>query len=119
MGLNFILKTAIPHTKAWKADFQDAARDMFAADCVVIDRSYLASQRDPAALELGDHVNVRLSGNQVLVYKDICLVAEIVKPSLDLIENLNSCYGILSGQVDDTNEMAKVVSVRVGRREKK
>ncbi len=116
MGLNFIHKTAVTHTTAWSTEYQKAAQDMFAAPCDVIDRTYLAPMRDKGVLNVGDCVNVRLMNERVLVYKDLQLAAEIDKPSLDLRESLNSCYGILPGQIEETNDLAGVASVHVGAR---
>ena len=116
MGLNFIHKTAASHTKAWSAEFQKASRDMFAADCIVVDRTYLATIRDRDLLKNGDCVNVRLVEKRVCVYKELRFAAEIEKPSLDLLENLNTCFGILPGQVEETNDLAGVASVHVGGR---
>lgn len=116
MGLNFIHKTAATHTTAWNAEFHKAAQDIFAAPCGVIDRTYLAPMYGKDLLKEGDCINVRLIEERVLVYKELQLAAEIDKPSMDLRESLNSCYGILPGQIDEVNDLAGVVSVHVGER---
>lgn len=112
MGLNFVHKTAVAHRTAWAAEFRRAAGDMFAASCKVIDRTYLAAIVGND-LNDGDDVNVRLINERVLVYKDLSLAGEIDKPSLDLVETLKSCYGILPGQIEETNDLG-FASVHVG-----
>jgi hypothetical protein len=64
-----------------------------------------------------DPVTVRLSNDRVLVLKDIFPLAEIEKPSLDLIETLGACHGVLAGFIDETNNFAGTVSVYVGSKE--
>jgi hypothetical protein len=115
MGLNYIYKTRLPNTKSWSAAFQRASRDIFSADCLIVDRTYLAPLRDATVLKSGDFVNVRLIEEKVLIFKDIRIAAEIEKPSLDLLENLNCANGILPGEVEEVNELAGVASVHVGR----
>lgn len=117
MGLDFLRKTALSHNKAWSVEFRQAADDLFAPTYMSIRRSFLASIYEEGVLEEGDPVTVRLSNDRVLVLKDIYPLAEIEKPSLDLIETLSACHGVLAGFIDETNNLARVVSVRVGEKE--
>ena len=117
MGVDFLSKTAQSHTKAWSREFQRAADDLFAATPTSIRRSFLASVLEEGTLHEGDPVTVRLSSDRVIVLKDIYPLAEIEKPSLDLVETLSACHGVLAGFIDETNEYAGAVSVYVGERD--
>lgn len=114
MGVDFLRKTKLAHAKAWSTEFQRSSEDLFAPTCDSLRRSFLASVSDEAALREGDPVTVRLVNDQVLVLKEIYPIARIEKPSLDLVEHLAACYGVLPGYIDDTNEFARTVSVFVG-----
>jgi len=116
MGLNFIHKTAKPHSKALRAEFRHASTDLFAGPGGTIDRTYLSPVLELGLLKPGDCVNVRYVKGRILVYKDLRLAAEIDKPTLELQESLNSCHGILPGQIEETFEVAHTVSVHVGPR---
>lgn len=117
MGLDFLRKTAKAHTKAWNAEFQRGAEDLFAPNCSTIRRSFLASVIAQGTLHEGDEVSVRLHNDRVIVLRDLAPLAEINKPSLDLVETLNACFGVLHGVVEETNDLADTVSVFVGSKE--
>ena len=117
MGLDFIRKTALSHTKAWSTEFRRAADDLFAPTSTSVRRSFLATVVDEGVLQEGDPVIIRLSNDRVLVLKDIYPLAEIEKPSLDLIETLSASHGVLAGFIDETNNLARAVSVHVGDKE--
>lgn len=117
MGLDFLRKTAKEHTKAWNAEFQRGAEDLFAPTCSTIHRSFLASVVAQGTLHEGDEVAIRLHNDRVMVLKDLFPLAVIDKPSLDLVETLNACFGVLHGVVDETNDLADTVSVFIGDKE--
>lgn len=114
MGTDFLRKTGKPHTKAWSDEFIRGADDLFAPTSASIRRSFLASLLEDGTLREGDQVVVRHCDDRVFVLKDIYPLAEIDKPSLDLLETLGACHGVLAGVVEETIEFAKAVSVRVG-----
>ena len=113
MGLDFLRRTALSHTKAWTAEFRRAADDLFAPSVGSPCRSFLASILCDG-LQEGDEITVRLHQDCVYVLKDVCPLAKIDKPSLDLLENLDVAAGVLSGTIEETNEFARMVSVRIG-----
>ena len=118
MGQNFIRSTAQPHTKSWRREYANASGDLFAGVCAPVERTLLATPTNGGALSEGECVHVRLVEQLVLVFRELSFVAEIEKPSLDVLESLASCYGVLDGYVDEVNNLAGVVSVHVGQRER-
>lgn len=117
MGIDFLHKTGKQHTKAWSDEFLRGSEDLFAPSFASIRRSFLASLLEEGALKEGDPVIVRHCNDRVLVLRDIYPLAEIEKPSLDLLETLNACCGVLSGFVEEVIDCAGAVSVRIGREE--
>jgi hypothetical protein len=115
MGLNFIYKTAKPHSKACRDEVRRASTDLFGGPGTV-DRTYLAPVLELGLLKPGDAVSVRYVKGRVLVYKDLRLGAEIDKPTMELQESLNACHGILPGQIEEAYELAHTVAVHVGPR---
>lgn len=116
MGLAFIRSTARkPHVKQWSYAYQCAADDLFAGISSTIERVLLATPRLETALCEGQAIHLRLIEERVLAYRGIELAAEIEKPSLDVLEALNQCHGILDGYIKEVNELAGTVSIHVGK----
>lgn len=117
MGLAFIRSTARkPHVKQWSYAYQCAADDLFAGISSAIDRVLLAIPRPGSAVCEGEPVYLRLIDERVLAYKGIEPIAELEKPSLDVLEALNQCHGILDGSVKEVNELAGTLSIQVGKK---
>lgn len=120
MGLAFIRSTARkPHVKQWSYAYQCAADDLFAGIFSAIDRVLLAIPTPGSAVCEGEAVYLRLVDERVLAYKGVEPVAELEKPSLDVLEALNHCHGILDGSVKEVNELAGTLAIHVGKKEEK
>ena len=120
MGLAFIRSTARkPHVKQWSYAYQCAADDLFAGISTAVDRILLAIPRSGSPVCEGDAIHLRLIDERVLAYKGIEPVAELERPSLDILEALNQWHGILDGSVKEVNELAGMLSIRVGKKEEK
>lgn len=115
MGADFIRSQASSHTKSWSAEYQRAAEDLFSQHSASYGRSFLATVRSECPIHEGDFVHVRLLDNQVLVLRDLSLIAEIDKPTLDLKESLDASYGIVDGYIEELNPFTNVISVHIGR----
>lgn len=116
MGQNFARKTAQPHTKSWRSEYANASGDLFAGMCAPVERTLLATPGKNAILSEGESIHVRLVEQRVFVFRDLNQVAEIDKPSLDVLESLATCHGVLDGYVEEINQFANAVSVHVGAR---
>lgn len=114
MGIDFLHRTGKQHTKAWSDEFLRGSNDLFAPTFASIRRSFLASLLEEGTLKEGDPVIVRHCNDRVLILRDIYPLAEIEKPSLDLLETLSASYGILPGVIEETIDFASAVSVRIG-----
>lgn len=120
MGLAFIRSTARkPHVKQWSYAYQCAADDLFAGISTAIERVLLAIPLPGSTVCEGDAIHLRLIDERVLAYKGIEPIADLEKPSLDVLEALNQCHGILDGSIKEVNELAGTLSIRVGRKPEK
>lgn len=117
MGLAFIRSTARqPHVKQWSEAYQRAADDLFAGISSPIDRILIATPAPGTSMCEGEPVHIRLVQERVLAYRDVVPVAELAKPSLDVLEALNECYGILDGHINEVNHLAGTISIQVGKK---
>src|SRR5205814_1471707 len=110
MGLAFIRSTARSHTKSWNAEYLKAGSDLFASVSAPIERTLLSTVIPGAgAIRDQECVHVRLLEERVFVYRELTLLGEIEKPSLDIVEGLRSCYGVVDAYVEEVNEIAGVI----------
>jgi hypothetical protein len=117
MGLAFIRSTARkPHIKQWSYAYQSAADDLFAGLSAAVGRVLLAVPRPGSAVCEGEPIHLRLIDERVLAYKGVVPVADLERPSPDVLEALVQCYGILDGSIKEVNELAGTLSIEVGKK---
>ncbi len=114
MGLDFVKSTAAVHKKARREAFDDASLDMFSSFHALPDRVFLAEIVGHPIVEEQQLVLIRLVEDRVCVFEGVVEIAEIEQPSPELRDQLNSCYGLIQGQIEEINDLSNTFSIRVG-----
>ena len=114
MGTEFIRSTAVSYTKQWSAEYEHAADDLFVQDCISHGQSFIVSPHPNYQTEEGEPLHVRLIDDRVFVLRDLVIIGEIERPTVDLRESLDSGCGIRDAFIDEVNEYAQTYSVCIG-----
>lgn len=114
MGVDFVRKAAHSFHKGLdRRRIELCTPDLFSQQPTSSPRTYVATFRRGATLDVGDKLGVRLEGGQVVGLRGLDRVAIIERPPPELVTALSVCFGEAWGLVQHVHRMAHVVEISV------
>ena len=117
MGTDFLEKQAKRYVKLWDLAAVELGRPTLLTkqpECA--ERNALASlSPSTVGLEVGQHVLVRLVGDEVAAFVGLDEAARFIDPPEAVVEALRSCHGVMPGKVQEVHPESGTVSIRLGR----
>ena len=113
MGVEFLRDKRMQHRKAWNLPMMARVDDLFSASVQQPVRVIRATLESGTFLKSGSEVLIRRLPDGVVISKDICLVARVEIPSIDLLQMLDAHDGILAARVHECFDEVSTVDIEL------
>lgn len=113
MGVEFLRDKRLQHRKAWNLPMMARVDDLFSANVQQTARVIRATLESGISLKSGDEVLIRRVPEGVVISKDICLVAHVEVPSIDLVHMLDAHDGLLAARVYECFDELSTVDIEL------
>ncbi|MEZ5996071.1 MAG: hypothetical protein R3C25_09970 [Hyphomonadaceae bacterium] len=116
MGADFLEKKAKQFTKLWdKAAVELRRPTLLTRQPECAERSALAALTSTIKLTVGQHVLVRLAGDDVVALAGHDEAARFIDAPDAIVDALRGCNGVMAGTVQEVHPESGTVSIKLGR----